>query len=99
MRVDWPVIEVDSLWGLKGWWYSNRPCVYEIVIGSDNYVGKARRMRSRLGNYHPYAPRADLIRIHAIYEPEISNRELLNEEAHYVKKLKPTLNQAKTFIR
>ena len=98
-QIDCPAIEVTHFFGLRRRWYSYHPCVYELIIGPDNYIGKASKMCNRLTSNHRYAPKADLVRILAVYEPEISRRELLNEEARWIEKLQPTLNKAHTYVR
>ncbi len=99
MQIDCGAIEVNHLYGLRRRWYSDYPCVYELVIGGQTYIGKARRMQKRLTMTHPHASKADLIRILAVYSMEISHRDLLNEEARWIKERRPTLNLTNTYQR
>ena len=99
MQIDCPAIEVNHFYALRRRWYSDYPCVYEVVIGDQTYIGKTRRMQKRLNAKHPHASKADLIRILAVYPMEITHRDLLNEEARWIAERQPALNTMPTYVR
>ena len=93
-ETDAPPPAVDSFWALRGQWFTKRPVVYQIFVGDQSYVGKAKSMRHRLNDHHKWAPKATSIQLLTVFWPGVSKEVLDMAEAYWIDRLQPELNIA-----
>ena len=84
-------IEVTNRFALPGNWM--RPGIYQLWVGDQSYIGKARDVRKRLHTEtgHKWA-NFDRCRVLSLFDDSISDRDLNNAEAYWIKLLRPELN-------
>ena len=84
-------IEVTNRFALPGNWM--RPGIYQLWVGDQSYIGKARDVRRRVFNNHKWGD-FNRCRVLSLFDDSISDRDLNNAEAYWIKLLRPELNLA-----
>lgn len=69
------------------------PGIYQLWVGDQTYIGKARDVRKRLKQEcHKFWCKFDRARVLSMFDKDISARDLHNAEAYWIHLLRPQLN-------
>ncbi len=88
-----PTTDFSDHYGInaRNWW-GHHPGIYQLFIGDQSYVGKARNLSQRVNTAHQWAEQATRVRLLAVFAKGVPERELRNAEAFWIQLLRPELN-------
>ena len=92
--------EPTCRFGFNWQWWATRPATYQIFVGDQSYIGKARCLKKRLRPHsHKWVDHATRFRVLSIFDDGVSETELCNAEAYWIDLLRPELNVTPVYFK